>query len=62
MAKYKVRNFTVKNPDGTNHSWQDILDKEKGDKAPEAISIPIDPSNVQYKQYLKWIDAGNTPD
>jgi hypothetical protein len=23
--------------------------------------IPFDPDNTDYQQYLKWLDAGNTP-
>jgi hypothetical protein len=25
------------------------------------ISIPINPDNTDYQQYLKWVEAGNTP-
>lgn len=24
-------------------------------------SIPFDPDNTDYQQYLKWVEAGNTP-
>jgi hypothetical protein len=23
--------------------------------------IPFDPANTDYQEYLKWLDAGNTP-
>lgn len=23
--------------------------------------IPFDPANTDYQEYIKWIDAGNTP-
>lgn len=23
--------------------------------------IPIDPDNTDYQEYLKWLEAGNTP-
>lgn len=23
-------------------------------------SIPLDPDNADYQEYLKWVDAGNT--
>jgi hypothetical protein len=25
------------------------------------ISIPIDPDNTDYQEYLKWVAEGNTP-
>jgi hypothetical protein len=24
--------------------------------------IPLDPANTDYQEYLKWLDAGNTPE
>lgn len=27
----------------------------------DGASIPFDPANVDYVEYLKWIDAGNAP-
>ena len=27
----------------------------------ETISIPFDPANTDYAEYLKWLDEGNTP-
>jgi hypothetical protein len=27
----------------------------------QAISIPFDPANTDYQEYLKWVAAGNTP-
>ena len=24
--------------------------------------IPFDPANADYQQYLKWLEAGNTPE
>lgn len=25
------------------------------------LSIPFDPANTDYQEYLKWIEEGNTP-
>lgn len=25
-------------------------------------SIPLDPDNTDYQQYLKWLEEGNTPE
>lgn len=27
-----------------------------------SIWIPFDPANTDYQAYLKWIEAGNTPE
>jgi len=29
---------------------------------PERTLIPTDPDNVEYQKYLKWVEAGNTPE
>ena len=26
------------------------------------ISIPLDPSNTDYQEYLEWVAEGNTPE
>ena len=26
------------------------------------LSIPFDPDNTDYQAYLKWVEAGNTPE
>ena len=32
--------------------------RRKSDKA----LIPFDPNNIDYQEYLEWVNAGNTPD
>lgn len=27
----------------------------------DGASIPFDPDNLDYQQYLSWLDSGNTP-
>ena len=27
----------------------------------DEASIPFDPANTDYQEYLKWLEAGNTP-
>jgi len=51
--KYKKRN------------WQGNLDSifmyDDAD-ATVNLSIPLDPANTDYQEYLEWVDAGNTPE
>ncbi len=28
----------------------------------DLASIPFDPNNIDYQEYLKWVAEGNTPD
>ena len=28
----------------------------------DSAFIPFDPANTDYQEYLKWIEAGNTPE
>ena len=28
----------------------------------DGASIPFDPDNTDYQQYLKWVSEGNTPE
>ena len=52
MAKYKLRNNLLEGSD----TYQDIYDKDLG------ISIPKDPNNADYAEYLECVAAGNTPE
>ena len=28
----------------------------------DGAAIPFDPANTDYQEYLKWVEAGNTPE
>lgn len=30
-------------------------------KVEDKLSIPFDPANTDYQEYLKWLEEGNTP-
>ena len=52
MAEYKLLN-------GYNEAgeiYQNVL------KRSEDISIPFDPANRHYQEYLEWVAEGNTPE
>ena len=42
----------AKNADGVNNTVHRIADN---------AFIPFDPDNSDYAEYLKWLEAGNTP-
>ena len=52
MADYKLLNG--RNEDGG--IYQNVLKKSEG------ISIPFDPDNRHYQEYLAWVAEGNTPE
>jgi len=45
----------VKNMEGTVDSIKTIQNNVY-------YSIPFDPENTDYQEYLKWVEAGNTPE
>ena len=52
MAEYKLLNGY--NEDG--EIYQNVLKKS------DEISIPFDPANRHYQEYLEWVAEGNTPE
>ena len=49
MIQYKLRNGKDGNPCAITIVGQ-------------LISIPMDPDNRDYQEYLKWVAEGNTPE
>ena len=47
MVTYKLKNDMSGNPCGVLRS--------------DGWSIPFDPANTDYQEYLRWLEAGNTP-
>jgi hypothetical protein len=41
-----------------NKNGETVAIQRKLDNA----SIPLDPANTDYQQYLAWLEAGNTPE
>jgi hypothetical protein len=39
--------------------WMNIIQRIDADG--EVYSIPPDPANTDYQQYLEWVSQGNTP-
>ena len=46
----------VKNP---YNQQINIVQKQEGNLL---LSIPFDPANTDYQQYLAWLEAGNQPE
>ena len=53
MALYKL---------GKSYDGEAVRVVLKQDNPNLTVSIPFDPANTSYQEYLAWIDAGNTPD
>ena len=51
MAKYKLTGN-----DSEGNKIQVIL------RTTDKASIPINSANTDYREYLEWVDAGNTPE
>jgi hypothetical protein len=51
MAKYKKTSL----PDGTEDTSIII-------RTTDSTSIPTDPANKDYQEYLEWVAEGNTPE
>lgn len=41
-----------------NHLSETVLSVER---LSDGAGIPFDPANTDYQEYLKWVEAGNTP-
>jgi hypothetical protein len=54
MANYKLVNYK-----GTTTLANIRL---KGDATTPSVLIPLDTENADYREYLEWVDAGNTPE
>ena len=39
-----------------------ILENNYVIKLVDNLQIPFDPANTDYQAYLKWVEAGNTPE
>ena len=49
------------------YNYKKMKNSEDGSEQPNILAekgkiIPKDPLNTDYIEYLKWVDAGNTPD
>ena len=38
-----------------------LTDRDSVKRLSDNASIPFDPANTDYQEYLKWLEAGNTP-
>jgi len=41
---------------------KDLISITKDDGNGRALSIPLNPANTDYQEYLEWIAAGNEPE
>jgi len=39
----------------TNSGWEGII------RLSDRAMIPCNPANTDYQEYLRWLEAGNTP-
>ena len=53
MMKYKLRKSIIS---------QDVSSVLLYDESGMIYNIPFDPDNVDYQEYLKWLEEGNTPE
>ena len=38
------------------------VEKDMVLRTADGAHIPFDPANTDYQEYLKWVEAGNTPE
>jgi hypothetical protein len=42
--------------------WKSVMGKEAIIRTDDGACIPFDPDNTDYQAYLRWLEAGNTPE
>tara|TARA_R100000781_G_scaffold81141_1_gene50029 strand:+ start:118 stop:306 length:189 start_codon:yes stop_codon:yes gene_type:complete len=53
MALYKLLN---------SPATKSVTSVLKNPSGPDTVSIPLDPDNTYYQEYLAWVADGNTAD
>ena len=42
--------------------WKSVMGNEAIIRTSDGACIPFDPANTDYQEYLRWLEAGNTPE
>jgi len=51
--------ITYKKFNDDEGNWCSIIKKDSGT---QVMSIPLDPANTDYQEYLAWLAEGNEPE